>query len=542
MLFLLHKCNWNRSAWKNREKCYPLRRFTGKLFLDNKNSRSQGKGMSTIMPNSSEILGLRKVLIQAESLRRAGKLVEAEKLCLKLLKQNPIYMGALQTYGLVSIERENYPQAVTCFLTACAEAPNDPTNYLNLAAAWVGLEKSPMAKLMLEKALELDPDNAEIHHLIGDVHVRNREYDLAMNSFAKAIDLDSGQILPMFKLADSYVNLGYFDEAKDILFKLNKMRPDWIGVINLLHHLPKDMVDLNFFAALKKAKQQKTETSAEFENSRDFLEASVLCRDGEHGKAWPILMKANEQIYSENKHNFEKANSLRVQELAKAKLEKIPSKSKTYRSVVPLFIMGASRSGKTTLEVLLGTHPDIKRGYENHNVQESTIRASQVSGLINIDQLWRLPEPVFAEFSKDFRNRIEAQADGHKILTNTSPGLIGSAAQIAKALPEARFIFISRNADDLALRILMKKYKRANYHSYNLDTTRDYIRWYNEMMTILSEKLGSRVLTTTYEDIVTNPGRIAAKVIDFCLLPKLEAKLPAVGSDIGCAEPYAHLM
>ncbi|MEM8652672.1 MAG: sulfotransferase [Pseudomonadota bacterium] len=503
-----------------------------------KPSSSTQQKPSGVLTSFSEVLGLRKVLMQAEQLRRSGKLDEAEKLCRKLLSQNPTYMGALQTFGLISIERESYSQAVTCFLTATAEAPDDSTNYLNLAAAWMGLEKPVMAEPMLNKALELDPENAEIHHLIGDVHVRNREHDKAMASFSKAIELDPDHLLSMFKLADTYVNLGFFDDAKDILVPLMKKRPDWIGVINLLHQLPSDMTDIDFEAAIAKAKQQKTETSAEFENSRKFLKASILHRKGEYKEAWKNLIKANQEIYEANKGNVKSSQTLRSRELEAAKRIKISSSSNANSAVVPLFIMGASRSGKTTLEVLLGSHRDVKRGYENHNVQASTIRASQISGLVNIEQLWRLPEQLQSEFSKHFRSQIKKQVDQHRVLTNTSPGLIGSAAQIASALPEARFVFIKRDQNDLALRILMKKYKRANYHSYSLESAIDYIQWYVEMMDLLSEKLGDRVLNLSYEEMMSDKQNALSKTLKLCGLGNLKTELPQIGSDVGCSKPY----
>ncbi|MEM9330591.1 MAG: sulfotransferase [Pseudomonadota bacterium] len=490
------------------------------------------------LPEHKEVLQLRNTLVKAEQFRRAGKLEDAEKLCRKMLSHYPTYMGALQTFGLISIERQNFPQAVTCFLTATAEAPNDPTNYLNLAAAWVGLEKPAMAEPMLESALKLDPDNAEIHHLIGDVQVRNREYDLAMKSFETAVEKDPDHLLSAFKLADAYVNLGFFEKAKGVLFTLLEKRPDWIGVINLLHQLPGQMVSIDFESALKKAKQQKTETSAEFENSRNFLEASILDRNAEHENAWSILLQANQVIYDANKTNVKAANAMRSQELEAAKRMKIQSFTAPEVTIMPLFIMGASRSGKTTLEVLLGNHPDIKRGYENHNVQQSTTRAAQISGFVNIEQLWRLPEQALEAFSKDFRTRLRGQADDHSVLTNTSPGLIGSAAQIARSLPEAKFVFITRNRDDLVLRILMKKYKRANYHAYNLEAARNYVSWYEEIMETLTRKLGDRVLNITYEDMVANPAEALDKVTALCGLTAYSGNLPVIGTDVGCSEPY----
>lgn len=52
-----------------------------------------------------------------------------------------------------------------------------------------------------QKALALYPDNAEVHHLLGNYHAKQRNYAEAISSFRKAIELD-----PTFY--SSHVNLG----------------------------------------------------------------------------------------------------------------------------------------------------------------------------------------------------------------------------------------------------------------------------------------------------------------------------------------------
>ena len=56
---------------------------------------------------SNPLLAARKKLEEAESLRRAGKLVPAQKLCEAILKHFPDYVGALHTLGLILADRGN---------------------------------------------------------------------------------------------------------------------------------------------------------------------------------------------------------------------------------------------------------------------------------------------------------------------------------------------------------------------------------------------------------------------------------------------------
>jgi hypothetical protein len=140
-----------------------------------------------------------------------------------------------------------------------------------------------------------------------------------------------------------------------------------------------------------------------------------------------------------------------------------------------LFIIGASRSGKTTLERLVGTLPRTKRGYEGRLVERAVKRASQLSGLLTLTNPNDLPQSLDDEFRRFYLEELRDVASGAKIFTNTHPGMIHGAGRIAAALPNSRFVFVKRDPNDIALRILGKKYKSGNHYAYDIKTVFDYM-------------------------------------------------------------------
>ncbi|MEO1748869.1 MAG: tetratricopeptide repeat protein, partial [Pseudomonadota bacterium] len=301
-------------------------------------------------------------LMQAESKRRSGDLQTSEKICRSILQEDPIYLGALQTFGLVSIERQNFPQAVTCFLTAAAEAPDDWTNFLNLGVAWVGLEQHQMAGLMLREARRLHNGDTEVHRLLGEIALKQRDYDDAMSSLRQAIACDPNNKQAMAQLADCYTNLGYFDKAHEILTRLHRAQPDWLAVLGLLHQLPAEMTDIDFVEAVAKTKPQQFEPKDAFENGRRYLQAAILDRQGEHVQAWELLLQANAFVNKTTHTAHADIQERRNAELEVAKSAKIPplDAKQSVSERAPLFIMGASRAGKTTLEITLSSHDQIQ--------------------------------------------------------------------------------------------------------------------------------------------------------------------------------------
>ena len=143
-------------------------------------------------------------------------------------------------------------------------------------------------------------------------------------------------------------------------------------------------------------------------------------------------------------------------------------------------------------------------------------------------------------FASKFRDLLAANSDGATVVTNTNPGLIGSVGKLARALPEARFVFLTRNQNDVVLRVLMKKYRNRNHHAYNLKTTHQYVEWYDDMTAVLEKKLPGRALRIRYEDMLNDTASTVSGVLQLCGVETGALRLPEVGSDVGAAAPYSN--
>ncbi len=507
---------------------------------------------NTAATNSSAtptVNSLHQRLVEAERKRKQGRLKEAEAICRALLDTDPTYVGALQTFGLVAIEQKNYRQAVTCFLTAAATAPTDPTNFTNLAAAWLGLDIPDMAAVMLREARRLDDNNPAIHHLLGDVFSRNKQFAEAMTSYRDALAIDPDFDQSLLQLCQCYLNLGYFDKAAELLVRLRRVRPDIVSVPYMMLQLPSRLLDskIDLHALVRKSRKAQGETQIEFDTKKAFVEAAILDRQAKHVEAWQVLCTVNGKlnrgtqalwVTQSETHNksLEAAKALDGSKLPR------PRDRKPTDGPAPLFILGTSRAGKTTLETLAGAHDEVNRGYEGEVVQFATRRAAQKAGLVNIADLPQLPKNLHGAFATEFRQRLAETNPDHKLVSITTPGLISSAGLLAQNLPEARFVFVRRNRDDTALRIFMKNYQSGNHYNHDLNNAYAYIDWYGEMIDVLSEKLRQRAIIVEYADMIADPVAVVARVNELCGLPDDDTGLPDIGSDIGAADPYLDLL
>jgi hypothetical protein len=81
---------------------------------------------------------------------------------------------------------------------------------------------------------------------------------------------------------------------------------------------------------------------------------------------------------------------------------------------ISLFIVGPSRSGKTTLEAVLAAAAGVRRGYESRIVEKAAYRTFQLSGLLSSNKLSDLPRELEGRFAEIYLESIVKIAGGAK--------------------------------------------------------------------------------------------------------------------------------
>ena len=81
------------------------------------------------------------------------------------------------------------------------------------------LEKGNLseAKTAIENALEVNPENAQAHNLLGVIAYQMEDFDLAIQEFKKAVNLDPSNLNAQLNLANQEMELENWQEAKKIL-------------------------------------------------------------------------------------------------------------------------------------------------------------------------------------------------------------------------------------------------------------------------------------------------------------------------------------
>lgn len=487
----------------------------------------------------------RTQLQNAERLRQSGQTDKALAICEQLVKQHPRYMGALHTLGLLCADRRDYPRALGFLVRAAMLNPRHWRTLTALSNVYLKLDAPEMAAQVLEAARKINPEDAGILSTLGEIYHSQREYELAAETFSKALSLDRTLWAADMRLGQCCVHLGQYAEAAAALENVAKRRTTSINPLLWLADLPPAFVKPGLLSRIDKAVQGEHRDKADFESSVYFARAAVLDKTGRHAEAWKYLVAGNRTMFGAKRDECTKAFQLQQEILERVRNSRFKVRggvSGQGKNAISLFILGPSRSGKTTMEKLVSAINGVKRGYENPIAENAVRHAFQDDGFLTSELYEYLPRELEKSCREIYLDDLEYRVGSARVFTNTHPGRLADAARIAAIVPNVRFIFVKRNLDDITLRIYMKKYAEGFSFSYDIEAIHSYVTWYYRMIDMLAEKFPKISLVIQYEDMIADPAAALNSAAELCGLELLEVTLPEIGDDRGCAEPYRAFM
>lgn len=481
-------------------------------------------------------------LDRAEQLRREGKLDRAQKICESLLREHPDYMAALHTLGLIYADKKNYERSLDYLVRAVMLNPRSWSTLTALSGVYLELGANEMAAQALEQARAINPQDANVLVTLGEIYRQEREYELAKEAFSQALKVEPNLVPAASGLGWICLYLGHNAEAVATFEGLIKRGVRSFEILAAIAQAPSSLTTVDLASETDNFGRELGQNDPHLDNSLQFIRAIGLEKAREYRPAWESFVPANKAMFA----NLQKEHrdALERERLIVSRLRGNSVKSAADDRLLPisLFILGPSRSGKTTMEALVGTLDGVKRGYENPIVDNAIRRTFQTAGLLTSSFFEMLPPQLYDSCREVYLDELARRAAPAKVFTNTHPARILDAALIASVFPNVRFIFVKRKLEDVVLRMFQRRYREANSYSYDLKSARDHVLWYHEMMDLLAQKLPERARIIEYEDLVANPSGALSVAAELCGLAAPEHIEMIIGDDRGCAEPYRQFM
>ena len=434
------------------------------------------------------------------TLKELGRLKEAESSYNKAIALMPNYAEAYCNLGITLHGLGKLDKSEASYNQAIALKPELAEAHINLGITLQELGRLKEAEASYNQAIKLTPDDAEAYCNLGNALKELGRLNDAETSFTKAIAL-----MPNFAEAHSnlgvvFQELGRLEESKESFIKAIALMPNFMDAARNLVKLPVGYLDLHALNLCEKA-VGTLDNSLEHQIKYFFFQGNLLKHRGFLDQSFVMFCKANKLKLGLSRDKVKVAAKKNIDSLMRIK-KWVPSLPQLAgKGLTKLFIMGPSKSGKSSLEHILSKSSYVKTLYETieHN---QLIKDNGYRG----DTNELLFENLFAQSEGKLLN------ESYEVVTCTNPGSIFYSDYLIDMLPDTYFIIIKRDLKDVSPEIFTTEYKTENIHSCDANEISNYLDVYYRICQSLALKVPERCLTVSFEDIIRAPEYIVGQV------------------------------
>jgi tetratricopeptide (TPR) repeat protein len=160
--------------------------------------------------------------------------IESFKKCMEIDGEDPLalcYLG--ESYENI----HEYELSKSCYQKSIELSPEFSEPWLGLGIIADLQDNTGEALVLMNKALDLDPQNPVIHHLVGAAYLKNSDLELGFNHLKKSLELDPSDMDCLKSLMENMVKLDII-ESQEFIHAFNlengQETESWLWEVNTL--------------------------------------------------------------------------------------------------------------------------------------------------------------------------------------------------------------------------------------------------------------------------------------------------------------------
>lgn len=357
-------------------------------------------------------------------------------------------------------------------------------------------------------------DPKELHD-IGRLFEINQQFEEAIASYAKAVVRDPSSAMSYNNLGNCYNAIGEFDLAHESWRKAIEL--DEIVAFfyrNVTQSTPFNSGEYHF-RILEKQIQAIDNYSMKDRSALLFAYGQSLMHQGEKELGFKELQKAN-LLYRDCIQYYEHDVFIGWDNLKTNFTKELIAEKRNNGNMTPapIFIVGMPRSGSTLVEQILASHPDVYGAGERTDFKDTLDICASIG--VSINNLNDITKTQMQLMGIEYINRIK------RVWKNNSKRFVDkqlfnfmNVGLIHLALPNAKIIHVSREPVTNCMSIYTRWFNDVPF-SYDLGELGRYYKGYEGLMEHWRTVVPDVMLELSYEDLVNDFNNQTRRILDYC--------------------------
>jgi tetratricopeptide (TPR) repeat protein len=442
----------------------------------------------------------------AAALRDAQDFESAEHAYRKAILQKPGYIDAYNNLAIMLSGLDRTEDALRYLAEALKLDEKHVPSLLNVARTQLKRNAYAIAEQAAIIARDLEPEKAEPHVVLADIQHELDHPEAALRHIERAVELEPEAADVRSFYGVLLKSLGRIDEARAEVRKAIDLNPKLYSAYSNLNDLETFGADHDLLAKMEEILAEVEDPESERYLPLHFAFAKALEDAGDYPRALEHYRIGARLRRGQLK--YDEAETLGFFDQIKAAFPREIFENRPFEgnpSNVPVFIVGMPRSGSTLVEQILSSHPQVFGAGEVKILNRSLgMLRDRFPSIPKFPAMVAALEPAhFSQIADTYLAEVQSKADGAARITDKLLTNFFFVGLIQLLYPNAKIIHTRRNPVDTCLSAYTKLFKDDMPHSYDFGELGRYYRKYEELMRHWDEVLPAGVMMTVDYEAVT---------------------------------------